>query len=55
MGRVGVVGRVGVMGRVGVVGRVGVMPWGGLVVMGWWREGWLWDGEIPGTIEGECA
>ena len=29
------------------MGRVGVM--------GWWREGSLWDGEIPGTIEGECA
>ena len=20
--------------------------------MGWWRDGWLWDGE---AIEGECA
>ena len=23
--------------------------------MGWWRDGWLWDGETPGAIEGECA
>ena len=45
----------GSLNMVGVMGRFGVMPWGGLVVMGWWREGWLWDGEIPGTIEGECA
>ena len=29
--------------------------WGGLVVMGWWREGWLWDGETTrGNWRGVC-
>ena len=39
------------MGRVGCDGMVER----GLVVMEWWREGWLWDVEIPGAIEGDCA